>query len=62
VNLKELTQLRELFLNQTQLTDSELASLKELTQLKALWLTDTKVTDTGVANLQKALPKSRIEH
>ena len=61
VHLRELTDIRWLYLYETQITDAGLVHLKGMTTLKELGLTSTKVTDAGVAQLQKALPNCKIE-
>ena len=46
--LKGLTQLEELCLNSTKVTDAGLEHLKGLTRLQVLQLDDTPVTDAGL--------------
>ena len=55
-----LTELRELWLNYTEVTDAGLAHLAGLTKLQKLSLRGTKVTDAGMAKLRKALPTCEI--
>ena len=50
-----LTQLQELSLSGTQVTDVGLEHLTGLTQLQWLDLFDTQVSDDGVRKLQQAL-------
>ena len=57
-----MTQLEQLGLRGTQVTDAGLAHLKSLTKLESLDLQDTQVTDASVAELQKALPKCYIAY
>ncbi len=52
VNLKALTQLKELTLGNIKITDAGLESLKDLTQLQRLVLAETKVTDAGLVHLE----------
>jgi hypothetical protein len=51
-----LSDVKELRLNLTEMTDARLARLKELRNLKRVDLVQCPVTDAGVADLQKALP------
>jgi Leucine-rich repeat (LRR) protein len=50
-HLKGLTQLRELSLNGTQVTDAGLEHLKGLSELETLSLDDKRVTDAAPAAL-----------
>ena len=50
--LAEMTRLRRLDLNNTNMTDDGLAHLKGLTQLQWLDLDNTQVTDGGLVNLK----------
>jgi hypothetical protein len=59
--MKGLTELQQLTLAHTQVTDSGLAHLKGMDRLRLLTLTHTRVTDADVAELQIALPGLRIE-
>ena len=52
VHLKELTKLRDLNLQRTNVTDAGLVHLKGLTNLQILVLWDTKVTDAGLIPLK----------
>ncbi len=58
--LKNLKDLRSLYLGQTQVTDAGLKELKELKGLTVLGLRQTQVTAQGVKDLQDALPKCNI--
>ena len=58
--LKAVPGLKELRLDQTQITDAGLEQLKGLTRLECLSLTDTKVTAAGVEKLKQALPTCTI--
>jgi hypothetical protein len=58
--LKRLTNLRELFLTDTSVTDAGLEYLQGLTSLRYLDVSATKVTDDGVKKLQQALPNCVI--
>ncbi len=60
--VKGLTNLKDLRLSRTQVTDAGLVHLKGLTKLEWLHLDGTKVTDAGVQKLQKALPGCKIIH
>ena len=51
-HLKGLTNLTDLNLYRTQITDSGLAHLKGLTKLQHLWLTSTQITDAGLVDLK----------
>jgi hypothetical protein len=51
--LRELTNLKELCLGETQVTDEGLKKLKELKNLKELKLLGTKVTDEGLKELKE---------
>ena len=51
VHLRGLTGLRELYLNNTRVTDAELVHLRGLTRLYRLSLQNTKVTDAGLVHL-----------
>ena len=59
-HLKELSQLRELNLDDTKVSDVGLEQLKGLTQLRELRLDGTNVTVAGVKKLQQTLPHCRI--
>ncbi len=59
-HLAGLTELRELYLSWTEITDAGLPHLAGLTQLHELHLSDTEVTDAGVAWLRRALPGCEI--
>ncbi len=52
VHLKGLTNLKELWLDDTQVTDAGLIHLKGMTSLRALWLNGTQVTDDGLVHLK----------
>ena len=58
--LKGLTNIQNLGLAHTQITDTGLEHLKGLTNLQNLNLNHTQVTDTGVRTLQDALPDCLI--
>ncbi len=60
--LKVLTNLKELNLFETEITDEGLVHLKGLTKLETLNLGYTKITDAGVKSLQKSLPGCKIKH
>jgi hypothetical protein len=59
-SVKRLTNLKELSLRNTQVTDAGLVHLKRLTNLKFLWLHRTQISDTGILELRKALPNCKI--
>ena len=59
-NLKGLSNLSQLDLDDTKITDAGLVHLKELTKLTFLTLRGTMVTDAGVNQLRQALPGLRI--
>ena len=58
--LERLTNLKELFLTDTNVTDAGLEHLQGLTNLRYLDVSATKVTDAGVKKLQQALPNCKI--
>ncbi len=60
LNLKTLTNLEELDLNETAVTDAGLQYLICMKKSKALGLARTKVTPAGVRELQKWLPETEI--
>ena len=60
VHVKRLTQLHQLALMKTPVTDAGLVNLKNLTNLETLFLVDTETTEDGVAALQQALPNTAI--
>jgi len=55
-----LSDLEELLLSHTEMTDARLARLKNLKNLKKVSLDQCPVTDAGVADLQKALPSLTV--
>ena len=59
--VKDLTYLRMLRLDNTQMTDAGLAHLQWLTALQELFHDKTQVTDAGVSDLQQALPDCYID-
>ena len=59
--MKGLTNLRDLRLPRTQVTDAGLEHLKGLTNLEQLWLHETKVTQAGVSKLRESLPRCRVK-
>ncbi len=58
-HLKGLTQLQNLGLDGTKISDTGLEHLKMLTQLQQLSIDGTEVTAQGVKKLQQALPECR---
>ena len=60
MHLAGLTNLEELGLFDTQITDAGVEHLAGLTNLTSLNLRQTKITDAGFAELQKALPNCEI--
>ena len=58
--VKGMTELKELGLSGTKITDAGLKDLAGLKQLETLYLNQTKTTEAGVAELKKALPKCTI--
>jgi internalin A len=56
-----LTQLRDLYLGNTRITNAGLKHLKGLSHLRALCLNGTQVTDEGIKDLQQALPDCKIK-
>ena len=62
MNLKGLTQLQDLKLDETKVSDIGLVHLKGLIRLQWLDLRFTKVSDVGARDLQKSLPNCKIRH
>ena len=60
VYLKQMTNLRELWLQNTNVTDESLVHLEGLTNLQRLDLTYTRVTEQGVSNLKAKLPNCDV--
>ena len=60
VYLKQMTNLRELWLQNTSVTDESLVHLEGLTNLQRLDLTYTRVTEQGVSNLKAKLPNCEV--
>lgn len=52
-HIKELANLRELYLGPNEFTESGLEQLSQLSKLEKLWLHNAKVTDAGLEHLQK---------
>ena len=61
MHLKGLTNLQELDLAGTQVTDAGLVHLKGLTNLQELDLSYTQVTEGGVQEQRQALPNCNIQ-
>ena len=61
-HLSGLTELRALYLYDTQVTDAGLVHLAGLTKLRGLSLSDTRATDAGVAELRRKLPDLYVDH
>ena len=57
-----MTQLQDLSLVDTQITDAGLKHLEALTRLGHLYLHGSQVTDEGVEKLKQALPECKIYH
>ncbi|MEN6496052.1 MAG: hypothetical protein ABFD16_17360, partial [Thermoguttaceae bacterium] len=58
-HLKGLTNLRDLWLNSTKITDAGLEHIQGLTRLEKVMLHNTRVTNAGVERLM-GLPQLRI--
>jgi hypothetical protein len=58
--IKGLTALRSLHLDDTLVSDAGLAHLKGMRQLETLSLSGSRVTDNGVLDLERALPSVQI--
>ena len=58
--LKRMPSLMNLWLADTNVTDSGLAQLKGLANLDQLNLRGTKVTDAGVSELRKLMPELKV--
>jgi hypothetical protein len=58
-SLKELTRLRRLHLNGTQITDGQLAHLEAADSLQELYLSATPITDAGLKHLGQL---TELEH
>jgi hypothetical protein len=56
-----LTNLQELYLYGTSVTDAGMAYLAKMTRMRVLDVSATEVTIAGVVALQKELPKVKIE-
>jgi hypothetical protein len=52
-HIKELANLRELYLGPNEFTESGLEQLSQLSKLEKLWLYNAKVTNAGLEHLQK---------
>ncbi len=61
-HVKGMTNLVQLDLWDTRITDDGLVHLKDLTQLKTLALRETQVTDEGVKQLRQELPNCQVVH
>lgn len=59
-HLKNLTNLKLLFLDETPVTDVDVQALHNLPNLLWLSLKDTQTTDAGVAELKKTLAGTRV--
>jgi hypothetical protein len=62
VHLNGTTNLGELDLGATRLTNGGLEHLQGLANLRMLVLTSTPVTDEGVKEFERALPNCRVYH
>ncbi len=60
LRIAELSNLEELNVGDSGLTDAAVEPLSGFTKLKKLVVKNTKVTAAGVAKLQQALPKCKI--
>ncbi len=60
VHVAKLTEMRQLSLDFSNVSDKGLQQLEPLTQLELLGLRGTKVTDKGVTRLQRLLPECEI--
>jgi hypothetical protein len=58
--IKKLTTLQNLGLDNSLITDKRLAQLNGLTRLKCLNISGTRVTATGMRELLRELPKLKI--
>jgi hypothetical protein len=58
--IKELTNLKTLYLGNTQITDAGLAELQDMRNLRFLGLFGAKVTAAGVQALRIALPDCSV--
>ena len=58
---KKLSQLENLSLETTAISDAGLAQLKDLSHLETLNLKGTMATDAGVQAFQKAMPNTKVE-
>lgn len=59
-NFEQLTELRLLYVHDTQVTDAGLEHVEGLADLEELALLRTQVTAEGIRELQKALPNCEI--
>jgi Leucine-rich repeat (LRR) protein len=60
VQVSRLSQLEELFLNQSSVTDAGLQHLDGLTDLTRLYVGDTQVSDAGLAHLKRLTKLSEL--
>jgi hypothetical protein len=60
--LCELSELKWLVLDNTELSDAGLLSLSKLTKLRRLYVRGTRVTSVGIQRLQRVLPDVEILH
>ncbi len=58
--LNGLTELRDLILDNTPVTDAGLEHLTKLSKLDTLFLRNTKVTAEGVKRLGRAMPRCKV--
>jgi len=59
-HVRELTHLRLLYLDLTQITDSSLEHVKEMSELDTLGLGHTQITDRGVGHLKQMKTVERL--
>jgi hypothetical protein len=59
-HLERLNSLKDLQLDDTDVSDAGLAHLRGMTELLKLCISHTRVTDNGILELERALPRLRI--
>ncbi len=59
--LKDITNLKNVNLVGTRVTDQAIEHLKPIATLEFVWINRTFITREGAAELQKALPKADVE-
>jgi len=58
--IKGLSNMRELWLYDTKITDKAVASIARLKNLRVLSVAGTGITEEGLEELKKAIPRGEI--